>query len=307
MINISQDSFYNLNVNQDIDSNDIITYYLNVCGCVGVTLSFIFFILKMNNIVDEYFERCKEDVMNGEDEENEEEIPYEMKWFQEYDEMDNEDEDVEDEHDHNEDDEGLEGEEDDKKTKGELTEDFVNTLSLKTITETTPRGDVLMYYSSKLNSFVYHSKTKEIPYKYLETVARKYVIEYKCKKLYIDIRKEYEKGLNKYKQIKEKEENGMNSENNDTNKKKKIFANLKTYNRKGEVNNKQKDKIYILKEQANRYSYRGKIEEYNEKNVETCLNNEEILKLTNEKGDNIENENKVKDIDFASFKKYYMK
>ena len=144
----------------------------------------------------------------------------------------------------------------------------MNTLSLKTITETTPRGDVLMYYSSKLNSFVYHSKTKEIPYKYLETVARKYVIEYKCKKLYIDIRKEYEKGLNKYKQIKEKEENGMNSENkdnNDTNKKKQIFANLKTYNRKGEVNNKQKDKIYILKEQANRYSYRGKIEEYNEK------------------------------------------
>ena len=138
-----------------------------------------------------------------------------MKWFQEYDEMDNEDveEDNGDECDKGED--GEEVEEDDKKINGELTEDFVNTLSLKTITETTPRGDVLMYYSSKLNSFVYHSKTKEIPYKYLETVARKYVIEYKCNKLYIDIRKEYEKGLNKYKQIKEKEENGMNSENKD--------------------------------------------------------------------------------------------
>ena len=273
MINISQDSFYNLNVNQDIDSNDIITYYLNVCGCIGVTLSFIYFILKMNNIVDvvdEYFERCKEDVMNGEDgddEENEEEIPYEMKWFQEYDEMDNEDveEDNGDDCDTGED--GEEVEEDDKKTKGELTEDFVNTLSLKTITETTPRGDVLMYYSSKLNSFVYHSKTKEIPYKYLETLARKYVIIYDCKKLYIDIRKEYEKGVNKYKELKENKttESVVSGEVEGAEKKKKqLFASFKTYNRKGEVNAKQKDKIYILREKSNRYSYRGKIEEYKE-------------------------------------------
>ena len=140
---------------------------------------------------------------------------------------------------------------------------------------------------------MYHSATKEIPYKYLETVARKYVIEYNCKKLYIDIRKEYEKGMNKYKEIKEKEEkalkdakDGMKDENGqDNNKKKQIFANFKTYNRKGEVHNKQKDKIYILKEQANRYSYRGKIEEYSETKIETCV------------------DKKGKDIDFASFKK----
>ena len=169
----------------------------------------------------------------------------------------------------------------------------MNNLSFNTIKETTPRGDVLMYYSSNLGSFVYHSLSKEIPYKYLETVARKYVIEYNCKKLYIDIRKEYEKGLNKYKEIKEKEEkaakdakDGIKDENQqDNNKKKQIFANFKTYNRKGEVHNKQKDKIYILKEQANRYSYRGKIEEYSEAKIETCL------------------DKKGKDIDFASFKK----
>jgi hypothetical protein len=51
------------------------------------------------------------------------------------------------------------------------------------------------------------------------------------------------------------------------------------------VHNKQKDKIYILKEQANRYSYRGKIEEYSEAKIETSL------------------DKKGKDIDFASFKK----
>ena len=185
----------------------------------------------------------------------------------------------------------------------------MNDLSLNTVTETTPRGDVLMYYSSKLGSFVYHSRTKEIPYKYLETVARKYVIEYNCKKLYVDIRKEYEKGLNKYKETKDKEEkaakdakDGVVDETKE-NKKKQIFANFKTYNRKGEIHNKQKDKIYILKEQANRYSYRGKIEEYSEAKVESCLDKKVLENLVDKRS---EEEKRVKDIDFASFKKMNM-
>jgi len=143
-------------------------------------------------------------------------------------------------------------------------------------------------------------------------VARKYVIEYKCKSLYIDIRKEFEKGVNKYKKIKEKEEKAKDNKdsNENENKKKQIFANLKTYNRKGEVHNKQKDKIYILREQSNRYSYRGKIEEYDQKNIETCLDNKKVEGIINEQnGNNEENKerNKVKEIDFASFKKMYMK
>jgi len=241
--------FYTLKVNENLGWDDIITYYIYLFGYVGISTSLIYFILMVSNIVDGYFERNETDEKV---ETKEEEIPYEMKWFVEFD--DKGDENVE----------------------AELTEEFVNDLSLNTVTETTPRGDVLMYYSSKLGSFVYHSRTKEIPYKYLETVARKYVIEYNCKKLYVDIRKEYEKGLNKYKETKEKEEKEEKEEQaardgkvDDTkeNKKKQVFANFKTYNRKGEVHNKQKDKIYILKEQANRYSYRGKIEEYSEAKV----------------------------------------
>jgi len=263
-------NFYNVNVHNDLEWSDIYTYYVYLCGYVGVSSFFIYFILMLNNIVDDYFETNQVDEESEVEVEVEADIPYEVKWFDEFDDNGGE--------------EGEEGEE-------ELTEDFVNNLSLNTVTETTPRGDVLMYYSSKMGSFVYHSNTKEIPYKYLETVARRYVIEYNCKKLYIDIRKEYEKGLNKYKEIKEKEEKAAKDardgvvEEVKENKKKQIFANLKTYNRKGEVHNKQKDKIYILKENANRYSYRGKIEEYNEAKVESCLD---------------------KDIDFASFKKMNM-
>jgi hypothetical protein len=153
---------------------------------------------------------------------------------------------------------------------------------------------------------VYHSKTKEIPYNYLETVARKYVIEYNCKKLYIDIRKEYEKGLNKYKEIKAKEEkiaaDGGVDETKE-NKKKQIFANFKTYNRKGEVHSKQKDKIYILKEHANRYSYRGRIEEYNEAKVESCLDKKVLENMGDKRSDE---EKRANNIDFASFKKMNM-
>ena len=268
----NQNLFYTLKVNENLNLDDIITYYIYLVGYVAISSSIIYFIFAISEIFDRYFEinYTDGDEGDGEDvEKKEEDIPYEMKWFDEFDDAEGE------------------GEE-------ELTEEFVNDLSLNTVTETTPRGDVLMYYSSKLGSFVYHSKTKEIPYKYLETVARKYVIEYNCKKLYIDIRKEYEKGLNKYNEIKEKEEkavkdakDGVVDETKENNKKQ-IFANFKTYNRKGEVHNKQKDKIYILKEQANRYSYRGKIEEYSEAKVESCL------------------DKNGKDIDFASFKKMNM-
>jgi hypothetical protein len=266
-------NFYNINVHNELEWSDVFTYYVYLFGYVGISSSLIYLTLFINNIVDGYFERTETDEDSEAEAEVEADIPYEVKWFDEFD--DNGD---------------KEGEEDEE----ELTEDFVNNLCLNTVTETTPRGDVLMYYSSKLGSFVYHSRTKEIPYKYLETVARKYVIEYNCKKLYVDIRKEFEKGLNKYKEIKEKEEKAAKDakdgkvEELKENKKKQIFANLKTYNRKGEVHNKQKDKIYILKEQANRYSYRGKIEEYSETKVESCL------------------DKNGKDIDFASFKKMNM-
>lgn len=289
-ITISQDSFYNLNANQDLEWNDILNYYYSVTIYITVSTLYLYGIYYISCYSNGYY-RSIFDIGDGDDDEDEEEdntdtkkdIAYQVKWFEEFDEMS--------------DDEQQEGE--------ELTEEFVNNLSLNTITETTPRGDVLMYYSSKLGSFVYHSHTKEIPYSYLETVARKYVIEYNCKKLYIDIRKEYEKGVKKYKEIKAKEEEKSDADDTKEkeNKKKQIFANFKTYNRKGEVHNKQKDKIYILKEQANRYSYRGKIEEYSEAKVESCLDKKVLESMGDKRS---EEEKRVNDIDFATFKKMKM-
>jgi tetratricopeptide (TPR) repeat protein len=190
----------------------------------------------------------------------------------------------------------------------DLTDKFVKDLTLNVIREETPKGEVLMYYGHEMESFIYYSKTKEIPYKYLETLARKYVIMYDCKKLYVDIRKEYEKGLNKYKEMKENKtpEGGPGGTGGEVEgaggggekKKKQLFVSFKTYNRKGEVNIKQKDKIYILREKANRYSYRGKIEEYKEEEEEQNEKMDELSECMESNG-----VVKEKKIDFSSFKK----
>jgi len=276
----SYKTFNESSVNNDLTPFDILTYYYYLFAYFMSVCSFIYSMLWLQNRFDDWNGSKMEFMFNEsnsdsdtEKPETQNEVAYEVEMFDEYDNLD----DI------------------------ELTEEYVKDLELNTITDTTPRGDVLMYYSKNLNSFIYYSKTKEIPYKYLETVARKYVIKYNCKRLCVDIRKEYEKGVQKYKEMKEKEEYDKNeklrgeSEKASESKKKQLFVALKTYNRKADVSAKQKDKIYILKEQANRYSYRGKIEEYKEPSEEE----QQDMSHCDTLGEVV---NKQK-LDFASFKK----
>jgi hypothetical protein len=264
----------------DLTFDDIYRYYLVLmwfgvtCGLSVYTLKqvYVLFMMLWNHDEDD------DDDAEDEDEGVEEvpEISFENRYFTEYDDLE----------------------------EKELTDKFVKDLTLNVIREETPKGEVLMYYGHEMGSFIYYSKTKEIPYKYLETLARKYVITYDCKRIYIDIRKEYEKGLNKYNEMKENKTTDGGSEggaatgdDGGAKKKKQLFASFKTYNRKSEVNIKQKDKIYILREKANRYSYRGKIEEYKEEYKEDEMGDEE----TGEQSDY-----KDKKIDFSAFKKMSM-
>lgn len=263
----------------DLTFDDIYRYYLIlmwvgvISGICAYTCKQFYLLCVMiwNHMGDE------DDDNNDDDDDAMEEVPevaFENRYFTEYDDLEEKD----------------------------LTDKFVKDLKLNVIREETPKGEVLMYYSDVMESFVYYSKTKEIPYKYLETLARKYVIIYDCKRIYIDIRKEYEKGLNKYNEMKENKTPGSvtggtgGEGGGSENKKKQLFVSFKTYNRKGEVNIKQKDKIYILREKANRYSYRGKIEEYKEEEqnekvdeISDCMESNDIVK--------------EKKIDFLFFKK----
>ena len=165
------------------------------------------------------------------------------------------------------------------------------------IMEKTPLGNVLMLYNNKRGSFEFYSDNT-IPYRYLETVSRKYVKTFGCRPIYCDMEEElknYEKKLeDKEREKQEKqelekrilEEKRVLDEKNMSvsvvaEPKKNVFAKFKSYNKEagtGHVNiaappknsipnNKvtetKSDEKVLLKENANRYSYEGKLSNFN--------------------------------------------
>jgi hypothetical protein len=165
------------------------------------------------------------------------------------------------------------------------------------IMEKTPLGNVLMLYNNKRGSFEFYSDNT-IPYRYLETVSRKYVKTFGCRPIYCDMEEElknYEKKLEEKEREKEEkeeldkrilEEKRILDEKNMSvsvvaEPKKNVFAKFKSYNKEagtGHVNiaappknsipnNKvtetKSDEKVLLKENANRYSYEGKLSNFN--------------------------------------------
>jgi hypothetical protein len=149
-------------------------------------------------------------------------------------------------------------------------------------------GDIIMYYDSSISSFVYYARTANIPYKYLETVSRKYMIETNAPRdIYIDIRKEYAKAkdllTNKKVSTHDQTNNNNTTTDPDANanevEETGVFAKFKTYNtgsnllnqktttatntkRPSDTDKPNTSSTKIMRENANRYSYRGKIEDY---------------------------------------------
>jgi hypothetical protein len=153
------------------------------------------------------------------------------------------------------------------------------------VIEKTPLGNVLMFYNNKRGSFEYYSDNT-VPYRYLEVVGRKYVKMFHCRGLYFDMEEElhkYEENMQRMQRLEEEKQKNKsdttqnNSNNNLMNKdKKNVFAKFKSYNKEAgtghvitgapaknnivntQVNNANADKL-ILKENANRYTYEGKL------------------------------------------------
>ena len=74
--------------------------------------------------------------------------------------------------------------------------------------ESTPRGNVLMYYNPYTLSFSYHSDEQIIPYTILQMLATKYVVMYRCKDFYID---PTSRPANKLFELLQKEEDALKS------------------------------------------------------------------------------------------------
>jgi hypothetical protein len=144
---------------------------------------------------------------------------------------------------------------------------FINNYIL----EFTPLGNVYMRYNHFKKSFEYFSNNT-IPYRYLETIGRKYVMTFRCKTLFIDLEEELKKAsVLALEKEKEKEQSTNNS-----------VSNFKSYNKDIKM-----DKLYakgrpgqnvlppqikanlpnvntssekqLLKENANRYTWEGRL------------------------------------------------
>ena len=175
-----------------------------------------------------------------------------------------------------------------EKAKQYIIDEQLKKFNKKYVIEHTPLGNVLMFYNHDKLAFEYYSDLT-IPYRYLETVARKYVLTFNYRPLYIDMQeelKEYERKLQE-KEEREKQEIEK-SKNDSTTKTKDVFAKFKSYNKEagtGRVNTAPPPKNNIpqnrmnvnlkekkdgtnngkmlLKENANRYSYQGKFLNFN--------------------------------------------
>lgn len=175
-----------------------------------------------------------------------------------------------------------------EKAKQYIIDEQLKKFKQKIVIENTPIGNVIFFYNHEKLAFEYYSDLT-IPYRYLETVCRKYVLTYNYRPLYVDMEeelKEYERKLEEKEKIK-LETNVTN------NNKKQVFAKFKNYNTEagtGRINkvpppknnipqnrlNISKNIIKIdvdgketnggkmlLKENANRYSYQGKMCNFN--------------------------------------------
>ena len=101
------------------------------------------------------------------------------------------------------------------------------------IMDYTPNGIIVLRYDYDSEAFFYWSNKKNIPYKVLETAARKYITTYCCKELYIDkeqlLKEKKELYEEKQKQLKEQEEMKKEDtrENDDSDSENSVFATLK--------------------------------------------------------------------------------
>jgi hypothetical protein len=162
------------------------------------------------------------------------------------------------------------------------------------VMETTPVGNVVMFYNVDKEAFEYYSD-HSVPYRFLDVVARKYVKVYNCRPLYVDMEEELNQQKEKKKKMEEEEQRKKQEEEQkqlqkqtigaktaapETAEKKSVFTKFKSYNKEagsGRVNsapppknsipNKsataEENKNVCLKERANHYTCEGRFANFN--------------------------------------------
>ena len=138
-----------------------------------------------------------------------------------------------------------------------------------TIQEATPRGDILMYYDVKNKEFVYYSNNKNLPYRTLDAVARKYVCLHNVPSIYVDIREEVKKGFEKCKNKAKCVDSATTTTSSSS-----LYAVYKNYKsgatatttstaaHSNGIGIGQSSKKVILKDNVNKFIFKGRIDDY---------------------------------------------
>jgi hypothetical protein len=155
------------------------------------------------------------------------------------------------------------------------------------VLENTPMGNIYMRYNNSKGSFEYFSNNT-IPYRYLEPVGRKYVMTYWCKPIFVDIEEELKRAEIKYTEdMKKKEEDEKRRQEDIKNNPRNVMARMKSYNKdtknqaatqpiknrsssnvlppqiKATIQNvNQTSEKQLLKENANRYTWEGRLTDF---------------------------------------------
>ena len=130
----------------------------------------------------------------------------------------------------------------------DLSTQFIDTLTNKIVFDETPMGKIIMLYDKHIEGFKWYCNTSHVTYDTLATLARKYVVNYNCKALYISLKDE----LNKNKEILNKTmEEAKQTKSNEK---------IKLLSKKEVV-----DKL-MIKNNIILFKYSGKIYEYENNN-----------------------------------------
>jgi len=171
-----------------------------------------------------------------------------------------------------------------------------------TIQEMTPRGEILMYYHVDNKAFKYYSNNKNLPYKTLDAVARKYVCTHNVPSIYVDIREEVKKGTDKHFQ---KLKDGKSVDAAKPTSASSMFAVYKNYKSgtNSSLGNNSNSKNVILKDNVNKFIFKGRIDDYaldvkaREKKKDSSKNEEK------DNSDGNGNKNEEINISYSEFKK----
>jgi hypothetical protein len=139
------------------------------------------------------------------------------------------------------------------KRKEEIDVDY---LKKNVLIENTPFGNVIMYYDSVKDTFVYYSD-KTLSYPIVNTVGRKYVLTFGCESLYVD---ETNQETNNKDTIDSSSSSSSQTNVSTTEQKKNVYAKFKNYKKPNSTQYSASVKKEETKEEIiNRYTCEGKL------------------------------------------------